>query len=432
MSILISPLSAAASRPNAILIVIDALAKSHLQSFGYFRETSPFLLSLGEQSVFFTDAVAASSQTASSMASILTGKYPHNNGVQYFGEKGSFHPVVPLYKGGFPKIGPDIDLIYKSLKASGYKTYVIQTNPWMKSEYGFSPDVDVYHYHDYHDNYDGATVIEYFFDKIIPKFGGEEFFAYIHLMDVHSPYYKPATFKGMYTSYNGDPVYENKAFPGLSKDTLDYTIAFYDEGIRHVDEIIRSFFNRLAEKGLRENTLVTIVSDHGDEFMQHGGLGHGRTLYNEVKDSMIIINHPHLAPKNIDVRVSLVDVFPTILDWMKVNYRKKSVDGISLWPLIEREKKMKKRMIYSELGDIKAILDEDIEVIYDDNKNRWEIYDLKTDREELRSIPSVSIKNFKKYVETTRKIVAEAERRIRTSEAADKEYQRLKSLGYIK
>lgn len=421
--------AAPAPRTNVILVVIDALAKSHLQSFGYFRETSPFLLELSGRSVLFTDAVAASSHTAPSVASILTGKFPYRNGVQYFRDRRSFHPAVPIEKGGFPRLGLEHQAVFEPLKDGGYATIVVQTNPWLRSEYGFAQGVDHYRYIE---TYDGAPVLDCFFNEILPGVGEAGFFAYLHFMDVHNPYYKPGISRGLYARYEGEPVYDNEAFPGLSEEDLAYTVAFYDEGIRYVDGILKTLFDRLAENGLSERTLVIIAADHGEEFFEHGGLGHGRTCYNEVKDSFILLCHPGLSGRRIETRVSLVDIFPTILDRLGAGYRKSGTDGISLWPLVEGRRGPKNRTVFSELGDSKAILRGGLETIYHLEGDRWEVFDLRTDREELHPIPPKTVAEFPARLRLMRKVFNEAARRVRSSAAVEAEYRRLRSLGYIK
>ena len=424
------PLSAAVpSRPNVILVVIDALAKSHLQSFGYARETSPFLRELFRHSVVLSDAVAASSHTAPSVASILTGKYPYRHGVQYFHDRKSFHPTVPLKNGGFPRLDAGQTLLVEMAKRAGYRTLVYQTNPWLRTEYGFAQGAD--HYRFISDN-DGSAVVRSFAEDALRKPGKESFFAYLHLMDVHSPYYKPATFKGLFTPYRGEPVHDNEAFSWLSRESVSYAIDLYDEGVAHADGVLRDLFARLEKSGRLRNTLVVIVADHGEEFLQHGGLGHGRTCYNEVKDSFIVFSHSGLEPKIIADRVSLVDIFPTLLEWMRIRYREDAVDGRSLRPLVERGRKMRERTIFSELGEVKAILDGGREFICRVASDAWEIYDLLTDREEAHPAPAASVPVFASIREILRRIIREGEAAIRNSTAGEEEIRRLKSLGYIK
>ncbi len=101
----------------------------------------------------------------------------------------------------------------------------------------------------------------------------------------------------------------------LSEEDLNHIIASYDGEIKSVDEKIGLLLKQLDGMGYGNNTLVIILADHGDEFMEHGGVAHGHTLYEELIRIPLIMKGPSI-PKNvqIDGLAQIIDIAPTILD----------------------------------------------------------------------------------------------------------------------
>lgn len=427
--------SKAKPHKGVILIVIDTLAKEHLQSFNYFRKTSPFLLNLSKNNILFSNVFSASSHTVPSVSSILTGKYPYAHGIQYFFNSKSFHPTLSVEKGGFPNLQSNNKLIFEFFKENNFYTTVFQTNPWLKAEYGFSRGVDDYYFFDSNANNkyyaDGDDVNKLIVQKTLPKIADKDFFIYIHYMDVHSPYYKPKTFKGLYTKFEKEPIYVNDEYAGLTQKDIDYSIALYDEGINFVDNSIKTLFTHLQDNKLLDNTLVIITADHGEEFYQHGGLGHGRTLYNEVKNSFIICIHPKFIKKKIKDKVCLIDILPTILDWAKIDYKKTAFDGFSLIPAIQSKENVKKRILFSELGEKKAIIDGKMEYIYNVDKKIWEFYNIENDKNENNPLNNKILSGFNKYKKIMNGILKKSKNNYKSSKLSEEDLKKLKSLGYL-
>jgi len=87
----------------------------------------------------------------------------------------------------------------------------------------------------------------------------------------------------------------------------------YDAAVRHVDDDLRTLLEWQSERSGLDNTIVVITADHGEEFAEHHGFGHARTLYEEVLRVPLIISRPDSAARVVDQRVSIVDLAPTIL-----------------------------------------------------------------------------------------------------------------------
>lgn len=265
----------AAARPNLLLVTIDTLRADHLGMYGYARETSPFLDSLAARSVVFDDVTAQSSWTKSSMASMFTSTYPELNGV-----RGADH-LLPL----------DIVTLAEVLEREGYFTVGIQTNPWLLPRSRISRGFAEYQW--LQPAPPAARVNERAVE-VLNRRPDAPFFLYLHYMDVHHPYMPPAS----YLRFGSRP-----------EDA-------YDGEIRYLDDQLAGLHQTLAEKGLLENTLIVVTSDHGEEFGDHGGRFHGGTLYHEQLNVPLMLNWQSRLPAGLRVAGPMqnLDIAPTILE----------------------------------------------------------------------------------------------------------------------
>ncbi|MBM3296180.1 MAG: sulfatase [Candidatus Aminicenantes bacterium] len=426
-------------KKGIILVVLDSLRRDHLSHFGYERAVSPFLDGLMREGILFRNAYAAAPQTVPSVSSLITGLYPYRHGSHFFSEGQSYHPTRPVSDGGLPLVREDNLLLAEAFKEKGYRTAMATSNPGVRDIYGFAQGVEHYRYIDCFSESaagfcDGLEVNKLLAEDILPKVEDDGFFIFLHYMDVHYPYYKPHSFRGRFMEFRGEPYYLNGPAPSLPEEDLAYSQACYDEGIAHQDEVLKDLFGILERSGRREDTLVVIVSDHGDEFLEHGGLGHGTTCYNELIHSFILLSNPRLAARSVETPVSLVDVFPTLLEWAGIR-PPKNIDGVSLRRLLTGRggaPSGKPRVFISELGDIKTLIDGSLKFIHHFKRETAELYDLDADPGEREDLSS------RKREETVR---STAELRVLFRKMAvsylegrldEKERQNLRSLGYIR
>ena len=113
---------------------------------------------------------------------------------------------------------------------------------------------------------------------------------------------------------------------------------------------MEEFFAALAYNGLLDNTLIIMTADHGEEFKDHGGMGHGHNLYQEVIHVPLIIAGPAVKTpgRTVQEMVSTMDIMPTVLETAGVSLPPNKMRGTSLWPLI-RKNEYNARPFYSEL-----------------------------------------------------------------------------------
>lgn len=372
-------------QPNIILVVIDSLRPDHLSYFGYRRATSPYIDELCRKGIIFSNVIAQSSQTGPAIASLWTGLFPYRHGIQLYSYNQSYDP---LKKDASPFLSNSFKTMAEYLRENGYSTMAFIANPWLQPDFGFAQGFDLYM--PILSN-NGEFLIEEFkkvMEEVNPLFF-EPFFAYIHVMDTHAPYINPSGPKNIFVKFRGEPVYGMGFKDEITNNDLAYAIGLYDEQIRYVDGLICQLLNFIKEKAFRNETVFILMPDHGEEFFEHFGLGHGMTLYNEVINIFLLLYSPALfPPKRIEDRIQAVDLLPSLLDLLEISYDEQLLDGKSFLPIIASSAsfpspKNKEKIALSELGDKKAIIKGNYKYIYNIFLQTEELYDLSCDPREL-------------------------------------------------
>ena len=168
-------------------------------------------------------------------------------------------------------------------------------------------------------------------------------------------YDPPAPTRGRFTaSYESKfllPISDLNGIRGNKYDIQEVDVHFiraaYDEEIAFVDQEVGRFLDELDERGRFDDSMVVLTSDHGEELFEHGGFEHGHAMWTEVLQVPMIIWGPGVTPGREDEPVSLVDVAPTVLDWVGA---RKSVtfDGISLAANLAAGERLPRRTLFAE------------------------------------------------------------------------------------
>lgn len=281
--------------PNVLVILLDTLRADHLGTYGYARDTSPFLDSFAAQNVKFNFAITAAPWTPPSVASIFTGKYAASHG---------FFPPNSREeaKKGHLVFSPEHDTLAEIFQRNGYATGAVSPNPWITAEFKFDQGFENFVYVPRAP----AEKINSVAEKLLAKFKQEDkpFFLYLHYLDPHDPYAPPAGYANMFNEPLPNRNYSEEMFK---------TIGLYDGEIRYLDTSLKNLFDSLDHKGLLEDLLVVIVGDHGEQFEEHGFLTHGNTVYNVETHVPLIVKLPRQQRKVVDHTVSTIDIFPTLL-----------------------------------------------------------------------------------------------------------------------
>jgi choline-sulfatase len=310
------------SRPNVVVVLIDTLRPDYLGFYGYKKETAAFLAKIAKKSFVFTRAFSTSSWTAPSTTSLFTSKYPHRHGVMegFFANK---IRATALRKTGkaeifLNRIPKDLTVLPEIFKSMGYATFGMATNLNISDKIGFDRGFDLF-------NYKHQAPAEVVYEWVKQSQGrinnSKPFFLYLHPNDVHWPYHKRLPY---YT-----PQQQQR------EDLKER----YQSEIGYTDEYLGKIFETLNVSG---NTIFLVISDHGEEFWDHGGIRHRAKLYRELTQVVMLLYAPlsTMKPRRINVNVSLIDVLPTLVELVN-GQPVPDAEGLSLAPLLRTEKSAK-------------------------------------------------------------------------------------------
>jgi arylsulfatase A-like enzyme len=291
---------------NVVCIVIDTLRADHLPFYGYPKDTAPFLSTLVPSSVLFRHAHSPSSWTAPATASIFTSLHPFQHGV-LTGLRASRALRIEAHR-----IPDGLDTMPELLRRHGYRTFGATDNLNICEEQGFAQGFDFFVNHE---DETAQAVNDTVIGWKAEIEAATKYFLYVHYMDPHVPYNAWDDWCGGRDTCAGRPV------------------AAYDSEIHYVDGRIRELARHLRWD---DNTVVIVMSDHGEEFEDHGGTGHGHTLYGELIDVPLLIHYPARWPggRTISARVSTLDILPTVADLIGAPPVPQHV-GTSLVPLLD-------------------------------------------------------------------------------------------------
>jgi arylsulfatase A-like enzyme len=366
-----------AEKPNLLLITIDSLRADHLGCLGYRTDVSPQIDRLAAQGTLFTQAIATGPRSPASFPALLASIY--------------------LSSGAEHGIPPGAVTLAEILRQEGYATAgLCAGNPYISSYFGYSRGFDLFRdfltpgaqTRDPGGRPGGRAPLKKLLDRVLGKnalhdpafllfagtlrgkknvadttkgeteypfeagealnrqamawldgVSGRPFFLWLHYMDVHFPHlprvarHRPLDY-GRFALALAGVLFRRYSFPRR------VMIDLYDDRIRDVDRVVDRLLVQLQARGLEESTLVALTSDHGEEFLEHGGWGHGAKLYDELLRVPLIVKGPGLEPGTIvDQQISLIDLPPTLLDLLGIEGRGKAFEGNSFLPRLVEDRR---------------------------------------------------------------------------------------------
>jgi len=324
--------------------MLDTLRADHLSGYGYERQTSPVLDAFAKENLKADFALTAAPWTPASVASMLTGLYP------------SSHRMMPpndriIAKKGLTRLSESLQTLPEMLKDLGYATAGVSPNPWITKEFGYTQGFDKFHFIERQP----ANKIAESGREILEAWNKQKldqpFFLYLHFLDPHDPYSPPAGYDSKFTG----PLQRS---PFSYTQDLQAKINLYDGEINFLDTELGLFFDYLKKRGLYDDLIIVIVSDHGEQFMEHGDERHGYKLFNEEVHIPLFIKTGRTRDKGrvITDTVSTVDILPTLLDLLEQK-APTTLPGVSL---LNDEVVAKRRGILSEIRrvyDMKSLTD---------------------------------------------------------------------------
>ncbi len=269
---------------NIVLIVIDTLRADWITPYGGDPRVSPELKRWADRGVVFENAIAQSSWTKTSVASLMTSLWPQRHGV----------------RGTRDALADGALTVAEVLSRARYQTYAVQSNGWLEQTFGFHQGFDHYLFprggtlagmkpmiwpHADNVYLEAERLLEH-------RDPNRPFFLYLHFMDVHE-YAAPSDLEGFGSGHAGA----------------------YRASIAWVDEVIERLRKRIDTWGELERTVMVLASDHGEAFGENGMDGHARDLHASVLRVPLLIRFPFVAePIRVSAQVRNLDIAPTLLD----------------------------------------------------------------------------------------------------------------------
>jgi len=422
--------------PNILLLVVDCLRSDHLGVNGYERPTTPSIDALAAESIRFTRTSSQASWTRPSVPTLLTGLYPSEHGLHNFnvGDDGTVES---------PSLAASVVTVAETLKAAGYRTALIAEQYQLSPRFGLNQGFDFYK----HRASDAANIHRNFF-RWLDRRPGQKFFAYLHYLEIHWPYCPPPETRGTFNQGRSKIRFCHQ-WRQLRKDILSGTIvlddgdrqaleARYDEELLALDARLGELFSTLRERGLWDSTLLVLTSDHGEEFFEHGAIGHGQSLYEELLAIPLFFKPPAAwqatVGREVDAVVEVRDLVPTVLEVAGVP-APEGLNAPSLipWMVGRRPGSDPHPFVVAEAHDKVVVRSAGLKLIADREGGSFELYDLTRDPRETRNLASErpgDLERMRAYLESWRQSLLPAPE-VELREIDAETVEGLKKLGYI-
>lgn len=389
------------SRETPVIIIsIDTLRSDRLPAYGYRSVETPHLDAFRNDGVLFERAYSHCPLTLPSHATMFTGRLPADNGVRD--------------NLGF-RLGGELPTLAETLKKNGYATGGAVSAFVLRRETGIARGFDFYD-----DDIasgapnqsmgniqrEGAGTIDAA-QRWIGEQSGKPFFFFLHLYEPHSPYSPPEPFLSRYPSR-------------------------YDGEVAHVDALLGRFFEFLKDRGIYDEAMIIVTSDHGEGLNDHGEEEHGIFLYREAIQIPLIVKLPRRerAGSTIAAPVQLIDLFPTIAERTRAEAPKFDASARSIFVADENPP----RRIFSETyyprfhfgwSEMHSVIDASHHLI---SAPTAELYDVRNDVAEKKNVLR---ENRRVYADMRRSLEPLVKKAAAPTTIDPEEASKLAALGYI-
>lgn len=433
------------------LISLDTVAAEYCSVYGYEKQTTPFLEELGAKGAVFERHVTISNNTLKSHASIMTGLLPAAHGVDDLGKKGRF------------KLESAYPTLAEQFQAAGYATAAFTTHAiWLNKEFGFDQGFD-----HFESRMRGAPRNSHAFLEWFDEEDPDHAFVFLHYFDAHSDgsmpdseayeaspdalakfaRERPDDYEIRFKDKAGEQYFGSEALRLLSPaenvipaEHLAYLRGTYDAGLFDLDNNLRALFQELEKRGILDDSLIVITSDHGEEFKQHDRLLHHQ-YFSEVMRVPLIITLPkgqRPAKARVEEVTRSIDLASSMLE----------LAGLEPLPITQGQSFARTLLLGESLpyGDTmfeKAILrsrDEHGEYKIGFIRGGFQFYDLDADPGEMHnlggSVDRARIKAARERIDSISKESRDIRRAIgakrsKGPELTEDDLEELQSLGYL-
>jgi len=439
---------------------IDTLREDGLSCYGNPRKTSPYIDALSNDSLLFRNVLSQSSWTLPSHMTMITSLHPSSHGCT----------TSHVWTGDIERLDEYWVTLPEILRQSGYKTAAFTDGPLLGPVFNFDQGFEVC------DDSGGGiiSVAQKAIEWMNNLSGDIPFFLFLHCYDVHN-YMPPEKHEDMFVKdYNGKLLkYRKKgkvlpqritanAFYTLSDSDVSYVRALYDAEIFNVDTEFGKILDYLKSKNLYEDAIIIVTSDHGEEFWEHGGTGHGWSLHQHQLKVPLIWKSPFFPDKGKEIlmQVGLIDIYPTLLEGLEIPIPFEA-QGLSLMPFLKGRNYPKRTFLAeaSHLKNQKCLIRDRYSYLYNTyppigesvfdlkrfiyvwravfQRRGGELFDLVVDKDERNNIIHLKQEEAddmkKEMLENVNLYLGvRLSMKIRKNRMDDKTREELRSLGYIK
>ncbi|MEM7608719.1 MAG: sulfatase, partial [Myxococcota bacterium] len=339
---------------NVVVVLVDTLRASKLQTWNpRSRVRTPAFDALAEESVVFERAQSTENWTKPAVGAILTALHPMDHGART-------QSAV---------LNDSALMLSEHFKANDFATGGFIANGYISDRFGFDQGWDRYRnfIREAGASSEARDVFQEAGDWAL-EHRDERFFLYVHTIDPHVPYDPENEFVSMYDARSN---YEGQVQPRMTGELLagakrnPPTVTFSDSDVRRLqalhdgeitqhDQHMGNFIERLREAGLWDNTVFVFVSDHGEEFNEHGSWGHGHSVYQELLHVPLLI-HGAGPARRVPTTVSTMDIGPTVVQLAGLP-EMPGIAGRSLVPLINGGQRPGPAVAMSEFLDDRRVI----------------------------------------------------------------------------
>ena len=423
---------------NLILISLDTVRRDRLSAYGYAKPTSPALRRVAEQGIRYERAVTVSPWTIPSHYTLFTGLYPNRHGVWDYKQA----------------LDEEIPTLAQLLAADGMRTFGVVSTQAIKSAKSFGRGFERFRYISewrtgesgrrfiYNPGVEVTDLGLFWLDEI----GDAPFFLFLHYYDAHSDYSPQPRFRrafvepygGELKGRNAELLQVRKGVRQLDAADVAFLSQLYDAELRQLDDEIGRVTRYMEKHGLDENTLLVIVSDHGEEFMEHGKILHGTSYYDETIAIPLILRGPGL-PRGLRVEAltSLIDLPPTILSVLgrEIPPDMQGIDLSADWA--PGRSRARRPLVFAEAdwqNEVPALYrmvrDERYKLIFNTRDESAELYDMHADPAEAHDVSEKLPERTAQMRAAARAYMSDEYRAESTEEPSPEALEQLRALGY--
>jgi len=340
------PVSPPPKKPDIVLYVIDALRADHLGCYGYGRQTTPSIDRFARENALYRNAYSNSAWTKPASASLFTGLFPKNH-------------MTQRIKDCLPESAVTMA---EELGKNGYRTAAVVGNEVLDPQFGIGRGFEAFQVRATSSKINQEAFR--FLDSLLPRKDRKPLFLLIWAADPHAPYTPDPEFRNLFDIRRYEPIDALKGSELISRirnekirptpGQWEYLKTLYDQEVAFNDSSFGRLRAYLEDKDVYRDAVVIVTADHGEAFNEHGDVGHGCSLHNELIRVPLIIKAPPLSKGSHEERVQHTDLFPTLLDLLGLE-PPYPLDGTSLLRLTDP-----KRILFFDLSNYNstAVLDE--------------------------------------------------------------------------